>query len=447
MTTIRIATVPPSTVPERSTTIDAVRALSLLTVIVLHALMVGAWIGTGGGLQTKVALAGETWFAPVTWVVQVMPLFFIAGGYVSLLQWRRLRSRGATVGDYVAGRVRRLAVPATLMVAAVGSALPIARVLGADAGLVAEASLRIGQPLWFLAVYIGATALVPAMSWLHERRPTVVLAGLALGALVVDLASRYADLAMGYVNLVFVWLLMQQLGFTMLDRRTSAWSRRALLSGTAVALGLLILCVALGRSPDMIENLNPPSVALVLLGAAQFFALQAALPWLDRVTARPSVSRVTTKVGGGAMSAYLWHMPLIMLMLAAMWLLGLPLPEPHSAAWWATRIPWLAAIFALVIPFATVVTRADRPLARRADAIAGHPATPRIPVAARVVLAVVLAIAGTTVALLLGLGDWSTALLSAALLGAASILSSPAYGRPAVAVGSRGDAVPRHAES
>src|SRR5690606_37348072 len=134
---------PPSTTGRRDATIDAVRAVSLLFVVVLHALMVGAWIGPDGSLLTKVALTGQPWFAPVTWVVQVMPLFFIAGGFVSLQQWRRLRGRGAGVGEYVTGRVRRLAVPATVMLGVVGAVLIGARFSGADASMVAEASLRI----------------------------------------------------------------------------------------------------------------------------------------------------------------------------------------------------------------------------------------------------------------------------------------------------------------
>ena len=426
MTVVHLPAAQASTAIERSSTIDAVRAVSLLVVVVLHALMVGAWTGPDGGLLTRVALSGETWFAPVTWVLQVMPLFFIAGGFAALLQWRRLRGRGASAGEYVSGRVRRLAVPAVAMVATVGAVLAVARALGADASLLAEAGLRIGQPLWFLAVYSGVTALVPAMAWLHDRRPVLTLAGLAVGALAVDVTSRLTGLDIGYVNLVFVWLLMQQLGFVMLDGPMGAWPRGRLLAGVGISLALLVLCVGLGWSPDMIENLNPPTFALVLLGAAQFFALQLLRPWLDRVTARPAAARIAARVGGGAMSVYLWHMPLIMALVAGMWVLGLPLPEPHSEGWWISRLPWLAVIFAAVVPFAARIARIDRPIAQRSRQIASRLGLARIPLGLRAPLAVLLTISGTVIALLIGVDAPLPALIAAGLLGAAAIVSSAA---------------------
>lgn len=431
MTVIRIPVAPPSTTGRRDATIDAVRAISLLFVVVLHALMVGAWIGPDGSLLTKVALTGEPWFAPATWVVQVMPLFFIAGGFVSLQQWRRLRGRGAGVGEYVTGRVRRLAVPTAVMLGAVGAALVLARSLGADVSLIAEASLRIGQPLWFLAVYIGVTTLVPAMAWLHERAPRLTLVGLAAGALAIDIASRESGFALGYVNLAFVWLLMQQLGFVMLDGRLSAWPRRRLFAGMGAALALLLLCLFLGWSPDMIENLNPPTVALVLLGVAQFFALQLARPWLDRITGRPRVAGITARIGGGAMSVYLWHMPMIMLLVAVMWGLGLPMPEPHTAAWWATRLPWLVTVFTIVLPAAVVVAGFDRPLMRWADRLTAHPLVAAAPDGIRALLAALLATAGTTVALLIGLDGWLPAALAVGFLLTAVVLSSARAGEGA----------------
>ena len=431
MTVIRIPVAPPSTTGSRDATIDAVRAISLLFVVVLHALMVGAWIGPDGSLLTKVALTGEPWFAPATWAVQVMPLFFIAGGFVSLQQWRRLRGRGAGVGEYVTGRVRRLAVPTAVMLGAVGAALVLARSLGADVSLIAEASLRIGQPLWFLAVYIGVTTLVPAMAWLHERASRLTLVGLAAGALAIDIASRESGFALGYVNLAFVWLLMQQLGFVMLDGRLNAWPGRRLFAGMGAALALLLLCLFLGWSPDMIENLNPPTVALVLLGVAQFFALQLARPWLDRITGRPRVAGMTARAGEGAMSVYLWHMPMIMLLVAVMWGLGLPMPEPHTAAWWATRLPWLVTVFTIVLPAAAVVAGFDRPLMRWADRLAAHPLVAAVPDGIRALLAALLATAGTTVALLIGLDGWLPAALAVGFLLTAVVLSSARAGEGA----------------
>lgn len=341
----------------RDAGIDAVRAACLLAVVVLHALMVGAQPDAHGALRTSVALSGEPWFAPITWLLQVMPMFFIAGGFAALSQWRAMRARGATAREYVLGRVRRLAAPAAMMIAAVSGALLLAGALGADPALLAEASLRIGQPLWFLAVYLGATALVPAMTRLHERAPRTVLLALAGGVIAVEVLARILAEPLGYLNLAFVWLLMQQLGFAMRDGACAAWSRRRLTIAAAVPLAVLLVLIGCGWSADMIENLNPPTAAIALLGVAQFFVLQRIRPGLARLTAVPAVAACVGAASRHSMSVYLWHMPVILVLVALMWLGGLPMPAPHSGAWWATRLPWLLAIAVCVLPVAVLATR------------------------------------------------------------------------------------------
>lgn len=405
--------------PRRDAAIDAVRAACLLVVVVLHSLMVGVQLGAEGELSTSVALSGEAWFAPITWVLQIMPLFFIAGGFASLTQWRSMRARGATAASYVLGRVRRLAVPALLMILTVGAILFVARGSGADTALLAEASLRIGQPLWFLAVYLGVTALVPAMVWLHERRPMTTIAVLGAGVLLVDLLHSRAGVPLGYLNLVLMWPLMQQLGFLLADGACASWSRGRLIVAGTVPIVLLFALLGWGWSPDMIENLNPPTVAIALLGAAQFFGLMLLRPSLDRLMRRRGMGKLVQRVGACAMTVYLWHMPLILALVVVLWLGGWPLPEPHSLAWWVTRLPWLAAIGLCVMPFTLWFVRVEQAALRvfgpsvRVGAARG---------AVQAALSVTLAIVGVATALLGGLatqGGWFVAagsLLAGAVL-------------------------------
>ncbi|MFD5598765.1 acyltransferase [Leucobacter sp. NPDC058333] len=391
--------------PQRDATIDTVRAFALLIVVVLHALMVGAQLAPSGALVTSVALSGEPWFAPLTWVLQVMPLFFIAGGFASLSQWRRMQARGVTATEYVAGRVRRLAVPAALMIGVVGAVLLAARAFGADATLIGEASLRIGQPLWFLAVYFGATALVPALAWLHDRAPIATISALSVGVFAVDIAHSQFGVPIGYLNLLLVWPLMQQLGFAMQVGACAAWSRRRLVTGVRVSLALLLVLLACGWSPDMIENLNPPTTAIMLLGFAQFCALQLLREQLDRVTRIPWVALASTRASASAMGVYLWHMPVMLLFVAIMWATGLPLPAPHSAAWWATRLPWLVVIGVCVIPLAVAVGRLERRVLAQLQAVASVTSSDAPARRVPTLLCVVCAIAGTVAALLFGIAQ------------------------------------------
>lgn len=374
----------------RSQTVDVVRAVCVLVVVMLHALMVGVERSPDGGLSTRVALAGTAWFAPASWLIQVMPLFFIVGGFASAQHWRRVRSRGGTAAEYVQSRVRRLALPAAAMILAVGAALALADGLGVDTALLAEARLRMAQPLWFLAVYMGVTAMVPIMMRPHEVRPVAMLLGLGSGIVIVDAVRLTTELpAVGYANLIFVWLFMQQLGFLLSDGRVEAWSSGRVGAGLAsgglhvggkrawgirtggvprglllcvFALGLLVIAVTRGPySADMLVNLNPPTAALALLGVAQFFALCVVKPamdrWWDAAARARSIARAGSAVSAGSMTLYLWHMPVVLTLAAAIWAVDLPLPAPHSGAWWLTRLPWLVAL-ALALGGAYAVRKA-----------------------------------------------------------------------------------------
>lgn len=353
----------PRAASHRDATIDAVRAVCLFVVVVLHSLMVGVEVGIDGGLETSVALSGQPWFAPITWLLQIMPLFFIAGGFASLSQWRRMQARGASAAEYVLGRIRRLTVPALLLITTVGGAMLVLRALGADPALLAEASLRIGQPLWFLAVYLGVTSIVPLMARLHERWQLSTLAVLGSGIVLVDVLHGQLGLPVGYLNLLLVWPFMQQLGFVLVDGGLASWSRRALCIGGVTPLACIAAVFLSGRSLDMIENLNPPTVLIALLGIAQFFLLQLFRPRLNRITRIPGVARAAQRTGALAMTTYLWHMPLILVLVSVLWLSGAPLPEPHSVAWWLTRVPWLLGVALCVMPFAVwFVTIEERAL-------------------------------------------------------------------------------------
>src|SRR5699024_6426045 len=100
--------------PHRDRVVDLVRAACLVTVVALHALMVGVSLGPAGPVFENAA-EGRAWFVPLTWVLQIMPLFFIVGGFSTRLGYRSARMRGVTPAGFVAGRMRRLLAPAVPM--------------------------------------------------------------------------------------------------------------------------------------------------------------------------------------------------------------------------------------------------------------------------------------------------------------------------------------------
>lgn len=387
------APVPPRSA--RDASIDVARAWCLVVVVGLHALMVGVSVADGAPLLEN-AMDGWGGFAALTWAIQVMPLFFVLGGFSSVTQWTRLRADGMTPGAYVAMRMRRLLPPALGAMVVTAVALLALTLAGVAPDVVAVAGFRMSQPLWFLGVYLLCTGLVPLMTAVHRAAPRLgvgVLAALVVGTDAARIGTGMP--AVGFANLLFVWLLLQQLGFLVAAGRVPA-KRSTLLLVAGGALGTLgALCASGVYSPDLFENLNPPTAALVLLGVAQLCLFELARPALRRAHGIRAVSAAVGAVNARAMTIYSWHM-LVLIGFAGLLLVtvGDELPALLSADWWATRPLWFAAVAAGV---ALLVA-----LAGRREAAAGRARPTRPAPMGHALSAFVLAAAGVVLVLLLG---------------------------------------------
>jgi hypothetical protein len=185
---------------------------------------------------------------------------------------------------------------------------------------------------------------------------------LAASAMLVD-AVRVATgvEAVGLVNVLFVWVFVQQLGFLYADGVVLRASRGALAGIAAASLALLGAGVATGLySPDMLTNQYPPLFALGLLGIAQLCVLALLHPALTALMRTRAARALTFAVGSRLMTVYLWHLTCIIAVTGICLLLPLPLPAPGSAAWWATRPLVLIAAVVLVAALSLVLARFER---------------------------------------------------------------------------------------
>ena len=376
----------------RDGSVDAVRAVLLGIVVLLHAFMVGVGRDVTGAPLLENAMEHWAGFPALTWVVQIMPLFFVLGGFASFTQWTRMRERGTTASDYVAGRVRRLLIPAGGAISAIAVFLAALVVTGVPAEVVSVAGFRIGQPFWFLAVYLGCSALVPAMVRLHERHRLLTLAALAAGAVTVDIVRvATGATAIGLINMAFVWLLMQQIGFSLADRRFDrVRPSRVAMVGAGAVLTLAITMLTGFYPTDLLSALNPPMGALVLLGIAQLSLFLLLRPALRRV-ADGRASTVIGWINARAMTIYSWHMLVVVALAGSLLLLPMDLPAPLGTEWWATRPLWLAGI---VIAVAALVALVGRREARRPSPITGVRAPWAAAAAVIAAAAVMLALLG-----------------------------------------------------
>ena len=174
------------------------------------------------------------WLA--TWVLQVMPVFFFVGGFSNMVSWQALERRGGGYVEYLSGRMARLLGPVLVFVAVWLSIPPVLGRLGLAGEQVQLVGKVMGQPLWFLGVYVVVVALAPVMVRLHRRFRLWVPATLAAAAAAVDAVRLAAGMRkVGYLNLLVVWVLVQQLGFFYADGTLERLSRRALASLTPPA--------------------------------------------------------------------------------------------------------------------------------------------------------------------------------------------------------------------
>ncbi|OXM59441.1 acyltransferase family protein [Amycolatopsis vastitatis] len=355
--------------------LDVVRAGAILAVIAQHWIM-PVLSYSDGHLATGNALATPGWWV-VTWLSQVMPLVFFAGGAANLISFRRADS----ARQWLAGRIRRLMVP-VLPLVAVWLVMPDFLLgLGVPPQPVQVASAIAAQLLWFLAVYVLVVLLTPVMVAAHRRWGLKVPLVMAVAGVLVDVA-RFNDLGyVGYLNAVFVWVAVHQLGFHYVEGRLGALTRRAALTLSAAGFGTTALMVAFGPYPASmigmpgapVSNMSPPTVLLAFLAVGQIGLLLAFRPQLNALAARPGVGGALGWLGARFMSVYLWHMPaLVVVAGVTVYGLGYQTPPPGTVFWLVMAPAWFAVcgltLLGLLRLFAQFETRRDA-----SEATAGVP--------------------------------------------------------------------------
>ena len=366
-----------ATPPGRDRYVDLLRVVSLGVVIAGHWLMAVPVAGPDGSTRVTNVLALVPELRPVTWLLQVMPVFFLVGGFAHATALASIRRRGGGYADFARSRTARLLRPtaaflAVWLVLALGAALT-----GQDHGLVRVALRTAVQPLWFLGVYLGLVALAPVMWRLHQRfgaRVPVALLAVAAG---VDVLRLTGHPQLAALNLLVVWAGVHQLGFFYADGTLQRGGRRLALLLTGGGLGAVLLLTTVGPYPvsmvgvpgEAMSNMSPPTVALAahavwLVGLVLLLRGPA-----GRLLARARVWRAVVAANGLAMTAFLWHLTAAFVVLAA--LRGLSAGAPGSTGWWLTRPLWLAAAALVTAVLVVVFRRFDTP---RPTVIAPAPA-------------------------------------------------------------------------
>jgi hypothetical protein len=246
-----------------------------------------------------------------------------------------------------------------------GVAALVVQLLGGDGGLTGVALRLVAQPLWFIGIYLAMVAFTPPLLKLHERFGWGAFGALVAGAALVD-GLRFA-LAVPFVeflNFAFVWLAVHQLGFLRADGRIRmpAALAAAGLAGAAslVALGPYPLSMV-GMPGEKVSNMAPPTLALLCHGLWLVGAVELLRKPGTRLVQRGRVWRGVVAANGIAMTAFLWHLTAMLGVYGAMLALGITLPEPATAAWWAQVPVRIAAALALTLVLVAAFRAVERP--------------------------------------------------------------------------------------
>jgi len=354
---------------------DRNRYADLLRVWAISMVVIGHWLLTditykGGQLSGLDALEYISWGRWVTLIFQVMPVFFVVGGYVNARSWAAHHEQGEAWTDWVRERAMRLLWPTAVYVAVAVIAVGAATMAGASAHELDQAGWLVALQLWFLPVYLLLILLTPVMLAAHRRWGLAVPLVMATAAAAVDVGVVGAHVAViGYANYLLVWGSMHQWGFAWQDGTLtrSRWRPYALSAGGAV---LLVVLIAWGPFPvDMIGagervgNTTPPSIALLAFAAAQTGLVLAAEPAVSRWLARPRRWHIVRWLNSNVMTVYLWHMVPAVIVAIALYATGvMPQPPIGSALWWETRPIWLGSLLLVLVPLVLGVMWAERPM-------------------------------------------------------------------------------------
>ncbi len=344
---------------DRDRVVDAVRAFSILVVLVWHWSLSITHRTPEGALVNPNPLdqVPAGWF--FTWFAQVMPLFFVVGGFANCAAWRSEISKGGGARSFLRRRARRLLAP-------VGAFLGVWIVADAAAWALVDTHRTVldeidivFNPLWFIGPYLFVVLCVPLTASAHRARPVATFAVL-LGAVVAVDVVRFSTgfEPIGWLNLGLVWLLIHQLGYLWADGTLRGGVNRRTVMVTAGGLVALVALTSLAVYPRSlvatagteISHLSPPTVVLVAAAVLQLGVILLLRPTLARLLEGDAAWRPVVAVNAVIMTIFLWHMVALWFAIEIFEAFGGTLGSEPTLSWWLTRPLWIIGPAVLLVP-------------------------------------------------------------------------------------------------
>jgi fucose 4-O-acetylase-like acetyltransferase len=351
----------------RERSVDLMRGLAICLVVLGHWFVVAVTY-RDGELSGDNALHVLDWLHPFTWLFQVMPIFFLVGGYASGASFASHRAAGGDGVGWVLRRTDRLLRPTTALFVVLPATTIVAVALGADTELLGTAAWLASIPLWFLLAYLAMVVLTPALLALHRRAGLAAPVAMVVLVGVADLFRLVLDVPyVGESSYLFGWLAVYQLGFCWRDGRLPVGRGAA----AALTVGGLATLIALTAGPYgtsmVVHNANPPTLALMALAATQVGIVLAVRPAADRWLRRSGPWTAVVAANAVILTVFLWHMTAAAIAAAVMFPTGLMAqPRVGCGSWLLWRVPWLLSCAVVLAVLVAVFARIElrRPVRR-----------------------------------------------------------------------------------
>lgn len=354
----------------RNRVVDLVRAFSILVVVVWHwALSVNHLAAADRELRmpNPVEQVPYGWLA--TWLLQVMPIFFVVGGFSNLAGWEAQRRSDPDTPPgrrFLRQRVERLLRPTAVFVGVWAIAELALQLFLPDYQGVLTTAFAVFVPMWFLAAYLWVVLLVPVTARLHRRFGARVAVALGAAVGLVDVGRFALDLDwFGWVNTALVWVFAHQLGYFWRDGRLAARRRQlALTAGGLLALVVVTNIDVYPRSmvaqPDELSHMYPTTVGVAALATFQLGVVLLAAQSLGRWLRNRRPWTVVVALNSVILTIFLWHMTALLLFVLTLDELDVDLFAEPTAAWWAQRPLWLVGPAMFLAPLVAVFARIEQ---------------------------------------------------------------------------------------
>jgi len=296
--------------------VDFLRAFSIIVVVIGHWLS-AVVIKNENGIRVNNAVGMFPGLWIITRILQVMPLFFFVGGFSNARTINSLKNKGESLSSFYKKRAVRLLKPTLFFLIFWIVIIIFLILLIPDWQRYRMAIIATVGPLWFLAVYPFVTLIAPLMLKLHRaKRLLIPIILLILTVLVDFIRFKFNISAIAWLNVLFVWTFVHQIGYFYEDGSLANLSEKWKILITMTGLCVLIILTSTGIFPksmigtgfEKISNMNPPTIcipflSLWLIGLAMLLRdginkwLNNSKPWFFVILANRTI-----------MTLYLWHL-------------------------------------------------------------------------------------------------------------------------------------------